>query len=374
MKIFIVLLAMTLAILPVAAKDGASTILGQTSISEVSIAADLHASMPRSAGLDPALEAKIRGGIEAGFREMRTMANNDYVEFGDDFFRRYSLTINWTEYFVSARYLSLVEEVHQYTGGAHGNFGFSSLLWDLKTHREITLEDMFVDVSDNSPALRALSKHLRKALVDEKMSKAGLDRTEAETDEGLNQLTTERSAFGEFALVPTMIEGKAAGLEFLYGPYHLGSYAEGDYRLYVPAEIFAEFLKPEFGNLFAGEPVRLERLSNFDSPGPTILLEEPRISEGITSPLTLKGEAPDYWFEDNKAKIEIHGDDGKIADGEIEAYPDATVSGAASGMIRFIGEIKFEAPEGYTYLELRFLRGAGDAYSGGPAISWWFSP
>ena len=176
-----------------------------------------------------------------------------------------------------------------------------------------------------------------------------------------------------FVFVPSWDGGKIAGLTFVYGPYQLGSYAEGDYRLFVPEFVFAEFLTPEFQPLFGGEPVLMEPLSSYPVPGATILLEEPRANSGITSPLELKGEAPDFWFEYGEALVEVYSNDEKIGEARIEALPEATLSGAASGMVRFIGEITFETQPPDSYGELRFLRGSGEHNSPPNKITWWFT-
>ncbi len=338
--------------------------------SEVSVAVDMHASLPRSATRDPQLLKRLRDDVTSTFQEIREEGNASYAEFGSDSFNPYSLIMNWTERYVSDRYLSLLQISYYYTGGAHGNTGFTSLVWDLSAGEEVGLPDILNNTEDGSPALKAIAKHLREALIEEKI-RNDYSEEEARNDDGLSELKASLDAMGTFAFVPSRDPGKVAGLTFVYGPYYLGSYAEGDYQLYVPASVFAEFLAPEFAALFGGEPQIMEILSSYPTPGASILLLEPTNYESLTSPLVLNGEAPDFWFTYGVAKIELYANDEVIAEGEIMAMPEEPVSGAASGMVRFRGEVLFDAQPPDTYGEIRFLRGSGDYESPPNKIAWW---
>ncbi len=341
--------------------------------SEVSVAVDMHASLPRSATRDPQLLKRLRDDVTRVFQEIREQGNGDYAEFGSDSFNPYSLNLNWTERFVSDRYLSLLEVAYYYTGGAHGNTGYTSLVWDLSVGQEIGLPDILDNTDDGSAALKAIARSLRSALIEEKMLRNGYSEEEARNDDGLNELKASLEAMGTFAFVPAREPDKVAGLTFVYGPYYLGSYAEGDYQLFVPAAVFSEFLNPGFAALFGGEPVIMETLSSYPTPGASILLVEPADSEGIASPLVLGGEAPDFWFAYGVAKIELYANDEMIAEGEIAAMPEEPVSGAASGMVRFSGEIAFDAQPPETYGEVRFIRGSGEYESPPNKITWWIT-
>lgn len=338
--------------------------------SEVSVAVNMHASLPRSATHDPQLLKRLRDDVTSAFQEIRQQGNGDYAEFGSDSFNPYSLIMNWTERYVSDRYLSLLQVAYYYTGGAHGNTGYTSLVWDLSTGEEIGLPDILNNTDDGAPALKAIARRLREALIAEKMTRS-YSEEDARNDDGLNELKATLEAMRTFAFVPSRTPGKVAGLTFIYGPYYLGSYAEGDYQLFVPTSVFAEFLTPEFAALFEGEPLIMKTLTSNPTPGATILLPEPVDSEGITSPLVLQGEAPDFWFDYGVAKIELYANDELIAEGEMVAMPEEPVSGTASGMVRFKGEVTFDALPPDTYGEVRFVRGSGEYESPPNRITWW---
>ena len=152
--------------------------------SEISVSVDMHASLPRSASRDSILLKQLRDDVNALFRDIGEQADADYAEFGDDGFNPYSVNLNWTEQYVSDRYLSLLEVTYYYTGGAHGNTGFTSLLWDLDTQEEVELTDILNNTNDGSAALKAIARHLREALVEEKMERGGFSEEEARKKTG----------------------------------------------------------------------------------------------------------------------------------------------------------------------------------------------
>ena len=61
-------------------------------------------------------------------------------------------------------------------------------------------------------------------------------------------------ADSQFVFAPSTAAGKIGGLVFLFDPYVLGPYAEGDYRVTVPLSAFAESLSPSYAEEFAGAP------------------------------------------------------------------------------------------------------------------------
>ncbi len=373
-----VLLAWLLApAIPALAGEDQPIAPAQIIFSEMSRTISMFASLPRSAGLDAQLLTRVRGETEQDFQDMRGMADTDYAdqqEYGDGPFNPYSFSINWSEHFISDRYLSLLKESSSYTGGAHGSESYTSLVWDLSEGREIGLPDFLNNANSGSAALNAIARQLRESLVAEKMLRFDFTEEEARQDVPMMEpLAATPGAMSTFVFIPSRDPGKVAGLTFIYARYVLGPFAEGDYWLYVPASVFTEFLKPEFKALFGGEPVRMERLSSSPTPGATILLEDPHVSSGITSPLALNGEATDFWFGDDVVRVEVYVDGNLIGKGEVKSLPEAMPSGAASGMVRFLGEVAFENQPPGTDGEIWFLRGAWEISGAPEKIIWRFS-
>lgn len=352
------------------------SILPIKTISETSLALDMQANLPRAANLDPALRAHIDMQIESDLTAMRDTATQDYKEFGtEDFWRPYSMSISWDEHFVSPRLISLLQTRYEYTGGAHGNSRHSSLLWDTEAHTEITLADLFQNTRSGAQSLLAITSALRDELIRQKIERMNMDPKGARTDQGLEELRASTDVLGTFTLMPSDQPGKIGGLVFHFAPYVLGSYAEGSYHLGVPAKAFRNYLAPKFKPLFGGEPITFETLSNHLAPGVNIMLRHPQSGNNISAPLELSGEAPDFWFENGEAHVEVRdGDENLIGAGVITASKKVPASGAASGMVYFSGNISFKPQEKDSFGKVTFWRGSGEGDEGNRMrVEWWVS-
>lgn len=150
--------------------------------------------------LDPA------SGLEA-FSFNYTDDKEVYVHYNDD---------NW-----------LVTELFDayYTGGAHGNYSSSYTNIDLEQQRVWKLADMVTDTT----ALRPL------------LNDAAIAYFNLKPGEGMRQrlLTDEVSATENVYLGPK-------GLSFVYNPYEIASYADGQVTLFIPYQKLFNLLTPAF--------------------------------------------------------------------------------------------------------------------------------
>ncbi|MCZ8369888.1 MAG: hypothetical protein O9293_07980 [Porphyrobacter sp.] len=140
------------------------------------------------------------------------------------------------------RFLSLSASWYDYSGGAHGNFAFDTLVWDRQTQRAIDPKTMF-----RSPAA------LQAALGEAWCKRLGAERQ--------NKLGEEYSDDGFFGCPPiadlTVLVGSSDRKHFnriglIAAPYVAGSYAEGEYEVTLPVtpKVLAA-VKPEFKAAFA---------------------------------------------------------------------------------------------------------------------------
>ena len=53
------------------------------------------------------------------------------------------------------------------------------------------------------------------------------------------------------------VDGKAAGLTFLIGPYQAGPYVEGGYEIVVPVAVFRSLLVVSYNDEFGGQPAKV---------------------------------------------------------------------------------------------------------------------
>ena len=161
-------------------------------------------------------------------------------------FNGYMGSTLWTTAGQSPRLLSLVGETESYTGGAHGNHGSATLLWDRAAKREIKFVDLFA-----SPASRdALLRDRWCAELDKAREKK---RGEAVGTDGMFD---QCPALGEISIVPTDTggDGRFERLTLIADPYVAGPWAEGDYVVELPvtAPIIAA-LEPDYRSSFTAD-------------------------------------------------------------------------------------------------------------------------
>jgi hypothetical protein len=125
--------------------------------------------------------------------------------------------INW-EVLLNENYLLGVRALfYQYTGGAHGNFGFSNVNFDLRTGRQLTLEGLLKPGFEQELTgllLQELMRQYRAPGLDE-LSEQGFF-----LEEGL-------PLNGNFFL-------QKNGIGFTYNPYEIAAYALGSIDILIP--------------------------------------------------------------------------------------------------------------------------------------------
>ena len=125
----------------------------------------------------------------------------------------------------SARLLSLEIATASYTGGAHGNYGYGSLLWDRRLNHEISFDDLFIRKAGFSKLTRV---SYCKALDAER-----LKRREGEK---LNGEFAQCPPFSDLAIAPVDKDkdGRFERISFVAAPYTAGPFSEGEYALELP--------------------------------------------------------------------------------------------------------------------------------------------
>lgn len=139
-------------------------------------------------------------------------------------------------------FLSLSADTYIYTGGAHGNSAFDTLLWDREADAAIAPTAMFRSEEGLQAALHA---PWCKALKAERTRRLGAEYADDETFPcpDIAELTlllgsSNKQTFNRIGLIAD--------------PYVAGSYAEGPYEVTLPvtAAVLAA-LKPEYKRAFA---------------------------------------------------------------------------------------------------------------------------
>ena len=119
-------------------------------------------------------------------------------------------------------YLSLSADVSTYRGGAHGNYGMESLVWDKRRGEAVEGIDLF-----RSPEAlgEAVAARYCKALDQKRFGRRGI---ELPSDDPFSDCPT----MDELAVLVGSSNGKTFDRMTLYAaPYVAGSYAEGAYEV-----------------------------------------------------------------------------------------------------------------------------------------------
>ncbi len=152
------------------------------------------------------------------------------------------------EALIANRYASVIRSEFSYTGGAHPNHGSDTLLWDRQAGKMISIRPFFTELADGGPAMTTI----RNAVVaDLKIEKKKRDNDNPDMSL-VDALEPKLLKIGAIALTPSTTAGKSSGLTFLYPPYAVGSYAEGDYTAFVPWETLKPYLSAEGTAIFGG--------------------------------------------------------------------------------------------------------------------------
>ncbi len=214
----------------------------KTSFAEVSL------TLPVALKTQPDLHARLYAAGVQDLREFTEGAQADRTEAGGDAgMPPYDRSIEITPGAETGKLFSLIRTDSEYTGGAHPNASFASILWDKALKREITGANLFTRAAD----LSALDNALCAAINAEKKKRDPTARTL-----GLSggDWQCPRAAATPFVLASGTQPGKAGGLVFLIGPYQVGPYVEGSYEVTVPQNAFRSLLAPAYADEFAGEP------------------------------------------------------------------------------------------------------------------------
>jgi hypothetical protein len=156
----------------------------------------------------------------------------------------YARSLTYAPTAANARLVSVKGGWYENTGGAHPNHGWSGLLWDAAARRPLDPAALFV-TGDFPQIQKALCDGI-SAAKKEKVGAADWDRETWPCPEWRKS---------KFVLAASTQPGRFGGLTFLFDPYELGAYAEGEYEVTLPWTVLKTALAPAWAGEFGGAPV-----------------------------------------------------------------------------------------------------------------------
>jgi hypothetical protein len=221
-----------------------------TGANEVKETNDLYSftySWPAAAGNIPALAERLENQLERSKRELIDSANKGKEEAESNGFpyNTYYFSEQWKVVASLSGWLSLSGDFSTYTGGAHGNYGRETIVWDKKVGRGFPAIEMFT-----SP--KALGDALGEKLC------TALDAERAKRRKG----QPKGKGLAEFDKCvgvdeATVLVGSTNGKTFnrvgvWFGPYVAGPYVEGAYELTFGVDkAILETVKPAYKAAFS---------------------------------------------------------------------------------------------------------------------------
>jgi hypothetical protein len=213
-----------------------------------------------SVSIDPTLKAypglypRLLAAGKRAMREWRAAANKDYRE-SRQFFREghsYEFDRTYEKRSAIQGYVSIVRSDFNYSAGAaHPNHPVDTLLWDVKARKFINVRRFFNETATSGPTMRTLAKVIRAAVIAAKNTR-GIPPKMADDPMWLDSIKPDLTKIGGVAIAPSTESGKSAGLIIYFPPYAVGSYAEGDYIVFVPWTMYKTHLSAAGERLFGG--------------------------------------------------------------------------------------------------------------------------
>lgn len=160
----------------------------------------------------------------------------DVSDDGDRWFLNslsYGREINNSIVFINENVMSFNCFSWDYTGGAHGNFGYSNHSIDLKTLKPIAIDEILNDNYEDE-----LTTIIKSKLLHVLMEK--LDNSVTDIDE----LKTYFFDFEKIEVTDNFMLTKT-GMTFTYNPYEIAPYAAGVIEVHIPYGEMMNLLNPD---------------------------------------------------------------------------------------------------------------------------------
>jgi hypothetical protein len=232
---------------PTPTASATATPAGANSVKEQNDLYSFSYSWPAAAGNIPALAKQLEGELEKNKQDLVASAQKGKDESDSNGFpynpNYYSET--WKVVANLPRWLSLTGDFSTYTGGAHGNYGRETLVWDKKVARGFPAIAMF---SSPKALGDALGDKLCKALDSERAKKRKSTPKDQIADEFTKCVGVDQA---------TVMVGSSNGRTFnrigvWFGPYVAGPYVEGAYELsFNVDQAILDAVKPAYRDAFS---------------------------------------------------------------------------------------------------------------------------
>jgi hypothetical protein len=243
MKLLAAIIALLLlAVIPARSADYETT--------EKTPLVELHLRVPESAMAIAPLKDRIQALYKAEADEVKADAKEE--SDGNPSFHPFSVDTIWRLTFESETVMSLSGETNADMGAAHPVQGFKTIVWDKKAGRAVPIEALFAP-DQVKPALQAIADAAAKAWTRIYILRAD-QKPGPDTDQAKAGISADPDKLKTYALTyakgQTKGQTSANGIVLLFGAGEVWPEVLGDFRLAVPAAVFAKYLAPRWREVF----------------------------------------------------------------------------------------------------------------------------
>lgn len=213
--------------------------------------------------------------LQSYLDSIKDMAISEYKEYGaEGFMGPYSWEGDLFLRRGDSKVLSVVEECHEYSGGAHGYSYFDCANFDVQTGEEIALEDVVTDM-DSLPKIleRELTEKYPEIMFFSDPLSDALD----------DYISSEDPLYQELLNFTWTLDYE--GVTFYFGSYEIASYAEGVQQATIFYSEYPDILEEKYFNDIPSDYVLKLNDSlllsdvDLDRDGVTDYIDVPRIYE-----------------------------------------------------------------------------------------------
>lgn len=210
--------------------------------------AEVSLTLPEDFRRFPALHETLYSESETelkAFVENATKTRADLKSEGFDSPPYFRTTV-WHLSGESPQLASFYAEHMEFSGGAHGNMNFQTILWNKTDNQPLDSAALFVPNAD----FKAVDSYLCTQIEVERSR-----RNETPTRQNPSGFPCPKLLESRIILIPSTTPEKFGAVEALYAPYDVGPYAEGAYQIRIPQNLLREVIAPDYRANFAGEAV-----------------------------------------------------------------------------------------------------------------------
>ena len=208
---------------------------------------ELHLRVPATVMTIAPLKDQILALYKADSDQARSDAKDDKED--NPSFQPYNIDTIWRVTFESDAVLSLSAETNADTGAAHPNQGFQTVVWDKKANRAVPIQSLFPPEQAKA-ALAAIADAATKAWNRSYTQRSG-QQPGPNADVAKDGIGADADKLKSYALTYARGQTTANGIVLLYGAGQVWPHVLGDFRLAVPASVFAKYLAAPWKAVFA---------------------------------------------------------------------------------------------------------------------------